>query len=198
MENLNLEKEFIRYSNIFIPDFENNKNFKIDIDSFLKEEMKTRTIAAPEAQGRALSSVSSKNKLFNFPWFYNFIIHLSPYIENSMNFFNLEGKNLKIKRAWVNKIFKGCKGTNHSHGVDNCDLVCIYYYSSPENSSQLILNNFKFFNVTDDLIPEELKYYIKVKTGDLVVHRPGTFHAVSEHKSDEPRICFVVELKIEK
>ncbi len=105
-------------------------------------------------------------------------------------------KNSKIlyTRMWMNKIYKNCSGKCHTHEGDN-DGTAIFYFNVPDNGSKLIILKNKIdSDVTEK--HKDISHYVDVKTGDLILHRKNVPHAVSEHMSDDPRICFIFDFKL--
>ncbi len=100
------------------------------------------------------------------------------------------GFEFDLKRTWANKMFKGSKVLPHTHDVisetgerntNDSRIVSIFYYQLPEGSSDLV------FMQDNEVVNAD------VKEGELVFHTKDILHAVTEHKSDIPRICLVFE-----
>ena len=106
--------------------------------------------------------------------------------------------------AWINEIEFGCSGKIHIHdekNLEQIDAVAIFYYKIPEKSSNFIIIDEKYFDkknldVSDYDFHE--KSSIKVNEGDLIIHAPKVLHGVSEHQSNDSRICFVFNFKFAK
>lgn len=117
--------------------------------------------------------------------------------------------SVTYKRSWANRLFKGGQGLCHNHvKLDNYmktmthytsdnfkpDLVAIFYVDVPENSSELVfIRNGKSDTYIEDY-PEIDRYHLKPKQGELVIHRPENYHAVSVHNSDLSRNVFVFDI----
>jgi hypothetical protein len=107
-------------------------------------------------------------------------------------------KSLEYKRSWVNKMFKYSQGLVHAHvhpdyKLPPVDFVAIFYLQVPEHGSDLIFVRDGEFNTLYLDYTETDRVHIKCSTGDLVVHSPYAYHAVSQHNSTIPRICLVFE-----
>ena len=95
-------------------------------------------------------------------------------------------------RAWTNKIFKGCSGNVHDHDP-NSHAMAVFYPLVPENSSDFGLVKDGWAHAKNHEIKPENIIWQNVKEGDLLFHETRAWHTVSEHKSDTPRIVFVIE-----
>ena len=118
------------------------------------------------------------------------------------------GTQVKFKRSWANRLYKGAQGkchqhvkvdqyiaelTDYSHVNFRPDIVGILYVDVPVNSSDLvIINNGREDTYATDYAEED-KFYIHPQQGELVMHLPDVWHAVSIHNSDLPRNCFVFD-----
>lgn len=118
------------------------------------------------------------------------------------------GTSVKFKRSWANRLMKGSHGRCHNHiKIDEYiamlteyqyenyqpDIVGIFYVDVPPDAAKLaLINNGKEYSDLA-LYPEEDRYYITPVNGELVMHRPEVWHAVTLHNSDLPRNCFVFD-----
>jgi hypothetical protein len=173
----------------------NNILLKQDIiDTFNKIQILKNGSNSEEKLGKGYSTCGLGNyyvtNLKNITPLLNYIskIILKEFYNNT--------KNTKIfyDRMWINKIYKNCSGKCHTHEGSN-DGSAIFYFDVPENGSKLIILK----NKIDSAVTEkhkDMSYYVDVKTGDLILHRKNVPHAVSEHMSDNPRICFVFDFKL--
>lgn len=116
---------------------------------------------------------------------------------------------VNYKRSWANRLLKDGHGLCHNHVKLDAymsemtdytnenfkpDAVAIFYVDVPENSSDLVfIRNGKDNTYIEDY-PEIDRYYLKPKQGELVIHRPENYHAVSVHNSDLPRNVFVFDI----
>ena len=107
-------------------------------------------------------------------------------------------KEVKISRAWANKMYKGSSGLCHNH-ISNKEYsgVAIFYVSVPEGSSDIVFVDGGVNNTPLSEYPEDVKEYVKLKDGDLLIHESDSPHAVTEHKSDDPRMCIVLDFCFE-
>lgn len=107
-----------------------------------------------------------------------------------------------VTRSWINRMDMGSQGRCHNHMGKNVpgleqtpDLVAIFYLNNPENGSKLILVEDGVAGELPSEMSESRKTYITPLTGSLIMHTADIWHAVSEHRSTVPRICFVYHLK---
>lgn len=99
---------------------------------------------------------------------------------------------VRINRCWTNKIWKGCSGNVHDHDPES-DAIAVFYPLAPGNSADLGLVRNTRNHATNDEIKEGDVVWQNIKEGDLVLHETRTWHTVSEHKDEHPRIVFVLE-----
>ena len=109
---------------------------------------------------------------------------------------------VKILKSWMNRMDTGSQGRCHNHiSLDNSeptpDLVGIFYVTNPLDGSDLVLVNNGRAGALHSEFEESDKFYISPKTGELILHQAGIWHAVTEQKSKECRICFVYHFQIE-
>lgn len=118
------------------------------------------------------------------------------------------GTGVKFKRSWANRLFKGAQGKCHQHvKVDQyiaeltdynyenfCpDIVGILYVDVPPDSSNLaIINNGKENTRASDYAEDD-KYYISPVEGELILHLPDVWHAITIHNSELPRNVYVFD-----
>jgi hypothetical protein len=150
-----------------------------------------------EAKGRTKSTGAYPNHLLKVGKFRETFESLI--ISYATVYASLIGKisnKIIISRVWANEIYKGTSGLVHNH-LD-CDGIAVFYYKAPKNSSHFVIVHSE---ITKGLDIENYslyeKSYIKVEDGDLILHDSKTYHGVSEHLSDESRICFVFNFKIQ-
>lgn len=162
---------------------------------FTKKEIINEKCEVPEKIGKGYSTIRFGNhyvtSLKNISPLLNYI---SKFILD--NYYKEKDANKKIlfTRMWLNKIYKNCSGKCHVHGTKNYSAgTAIFYFNAPQNGSKLIILK---ENIGDEKVTKTHKnitHYIEVKSGDLIVHTQDAPHAVSEHLSDEPRICLVLD-----
>jgi hypothetical protein len=119
------------------------------------------------------------------------------------------GNEVQFKRSWSNRMFKGDFGKCHKHTkLDlylrentnfsetdfRADAVAIFYADVPENSSNLVFIKDGKENTLIDDYPKEQQHWLQPIQGELVIHSPEVWHAVSVHKSDLPRNVFVFDV----
>jgi hypothetical protein len=116
---------------------------------------------------------------------------------------------VSYKRAWANRMFKGSQGKCHRHveldsymaeytdlSSENfrADIVAIFYLDVPENSSNLVFIRDGQPDTLHSIYNEEDKWYLKPVAGELVLHKPDVWHAVTEHGNDLPRNVLVFDV----
>jgi hypothetical protein len=171
-----------------------------EIFNFIKSKYPKQISNTSESHGgKSESSVGCKISIENIPslqplmvWVGAQIMNAAPYITN----FN--PSSFVYTRTWVNKMYKGCSGRAHSHGQTKFDNrgVAIFYLQVPKNSSDLVFlkgSNDKFKLVEDYFNENQEIIYANIREGELLFHDNGIMHAITEHKSDIPRICLVFD-----
>jgi Putative 2OG-Fe(II) oxygenase len=114
----------------------------------------------------------------------------------------LQVDKVTILKSWMNRMDFGSQGRCHNHiSLDGSeptpDLVGIFYVNNPKNGSNLVLIKDGIPGALHSEFEEFNKFYITPKTGDLILHRPGIWHAVTEQNSNESRICFVYHFSVD-
>ena len=133
--------------------------------------------------------------------------------EQFLNFKDVLGvkkpaNDIVYKRAWANRILRGGQGKCHRHvefdmflaefkdlTSENfrADAVGIFYIDVPENSSNLVFIKDGLPDTVHTEFKEENKWYLNPREGELIIHSPVSWHAVTEHHSDLPRNCIVFD-----
>jgi len=121
---------------------------------------------------------------------------------------NKLGTSVSYKRAWTNRMVKGSQGKCHRHieldsymaeytdlSSENfrADVVAIFYLDVPENSSNLVFIKNGIPDTLHTIYDEKDKWYLQPIEGELVLHKPDVWHAVTEHHNDLPRNCIVFD-----
>ena len=108
------------------------------------------------------------------------------------NYYNNKVKKILYKRIWVNIMFKECHVKCHVHDGES-EGTAIFYYDVPENGSQLLImkEDIGLKEVTEEY--KDITEYVKVESGDLIIHPNNVPHAVSKHMNSNPRICVVFD-----
>lgn len=134
--------------------------------------------------------------------------------------YGIDGTGIEITRSWMNKMNYKSQGRCHQHmgldqesyqpikmnsgdapttynyGLDETpDLVAIFYVTNQSEGASLVVVKEGVFGTLPSDMEESNKHCILPKSGDLIIHRPEVWHAVSEHLSHIPRICFAFHLK---
>jgi hypothetical protein len=110
---------------------------------------------------------------------------------------NQFAKDIQFTKSWCNKMYKGSEGLFHNHFYHEIkpDFVAIFYIQAEGDCANLVFyQDAKLHSHYYDY-DENKMVKICSKSGMLVVHSPEIPHAVTEHKSDIPRICLVFEGK---
>lgn len=120
-----------------------------------------------------------------------------------------EVKSVYYKRSWANRLFRSGQGLCHNHvqldgymkemtNLDDKgfrpDAVAIFYVDVPEGSSDLVMVNNGAADTYLEDYEESDKYHLKPKEGEMIIHSPDVWHAVSVHNSDLPRNVFVFDI----
>jgi hypothetical protein len=108
-----------------------------------------------------------------------------------------------VTRSWINRMELGSQGRCHNHVGKNTpglektpDLVAIFYLNNSYDGSKLIIVSDGVSGELPSEMSENRKTYITPSTGSLIMHDADVWHAVSEHRSTVPRICFVYHLEV--
>lgn len=120
-----------------------------------------------------------------------------------------EGNSVYYKRTWTNRLFKGGSGMCHRHvsmdpymkkmtnfSEENFrpSAVAIFYADVPEGSSNLVFIRDGANDTYIQNYKEEDTYWLQPVQGELVIHSPEIWHAVSVHQSDLPRNVYVFDI----
>jgi hypothetical protein len=119
-----------------------------------------------------------------------------------------KGNDVRFKRSWTNRLLKGGYGLCHNHTkIDNYmemsgysstdfrpDVVSIFYADVPENSSNLVFIKDGAPDTRIEEYPTERQHWLQPIDGELVMHSPEVWHAVSTHMSEIPRNVFVFDI----
>ena len=108
-----------------------------------------------------------------------------------------DSTNIMFNHMWANIQFKDSEIRCHTHykkhQIKNPTGVGIFYVNAPVNSGEFVVIKNGVFGTTIDEYKENECEFIKVKSGDLIIHDSLTPHAVSKHSNDEPRVCIVFD-----
>ena len=170
-----------------------------------------RGFKADSQMGNGLTSVGNDYlALINLPGSAKLVKWVAEQMLSAKEIFkiNKTESSVKFKRSWANRLFKGAQGkchqhikvdqyiselTDYSHVNFRPDIVGIFYAVVPEGSASLaVINNGREDTVAADY-PEEEKYYIHPVAGELVLHLPDVWHAVTLHNSESPRDVYVFD-----
>ena len=181
--------------------FEGRDKVKKTIDSVF-DSFDIKNSTATEAYNGGMTTVKN-TKQFPIDKLLDFKNHdlgrwILKHISIGAKELGIKNKNyneFKFVRSWMNRTLKGSHGAAHKHNTV-CDMVCIFYYEAPENSSDLVFINDVLSTMnTDryDMFPENKRFHLKPKPGMFVCHDPDIPHAISTHNNDLPRTVIVFE-----
>ena len=177
-----------------------------ELDNAVKDFlMKFYTENVPEKVGRGKCTVGFLQEYIKVKEFVKLSEIISEKILEAKFIFSKNDSDFIVyTNAWINEVYKGSSGKIHSHESTyphSIDGVAIFYYKVPEKGSHFIVvdeNCFKEENLHVEDYTFHEKSNLKVHTGDLIIHDSNLLHGVSEHQSDESRICFVFNFKFAK
>jgi hypothetical protein len=174
------------------------KSLKNSIDDLFNSDIVlTYGSQSPEQVGKAYSTCSLDDTLiFNLEDISSLLDYVADIILKTFYFDYALKEKIVYTRIWANKIYENCSGECHIHDGNN-DGTAIFYYDVPENSSELIILKESICGLVDNS-HKNISHYIKVKTGDLIIHEKHVPHAVSKHLNVRPRICFIFDFCLAK
>ena len=112
---------------------------------------------------------------------------------------NIPAIDVTITRSWMNRMYKGSRGKAHNHMAAETfttpTIVAVFYVENTVNGSSLVIVKDGVHGLLPEEFPNENKHFIMTMPGDLIMHPPGLYHAVSLHDADEPRICFAFHIE---
>jgi hypothetical protein len=110
----------------------------------------------------------------------------------------IEIKSVEVLKTWCNRIFRGVKGMPHNHWGETCvaEKVLILYYQVPVKSSDFVIIDSKEQLQSYEMYDKDRLHFIPVRPGMAILHDINMMHAFTEHNSDDPRTCFVFDIKI--
>jgi hypothetical protein len=149
---------------------------------------------------------TSSNSFFSFPesdkllnWVTQKVIEIAP----DVGFVDCTSVDLTID--WMNIMYKGSFGNCHTHDDEHepdttRKVVAIFYLQAPEHSSDLLVikntRDYSSMGVSPFTISADEIFPISVSTGDLLIHKVDMPHAIGKHSSDTPRVCLVMEFRL--
>jgi hypothetical protein len=202
MKTLNVFGYTVLHAHCNNTEFYTNDDFVFGIQTvFDLAELKTRNVETPNLLLEG-SGLTTEVIPYLGPANLSGSADLNNWIKQECaEFFNVDIKRIKLSASWMNKLNYGSQGRCHNHegsetlGPDPT-AVAIFYQNNPINGSDLIfIQNGEVGKYHSDYLEYE-KLRLSPQTGDLVVHDPTLWHAISEHKSDEPRICLVYHIDV--
>jgi hypothetical protein len=148
-----------------------------------------------EQQGNAISSVGSDFNILHLEQTYNLASWIISQILEIDEYKSKGSTTIDFIRHWANRIYEGCSGLCHTH-TRNVDGVAIFYLDVPDGGSNLVIINNGEENSNYLNYDEKDRHHIGVESGTLLIHKPDVPHAVSIHKSKDPRTCLIFEFII--
>jgi hypothetical protein len=202
MKTLNAFGHKVLHAHCTIPELYTNDDFVFGIQTvFELAELKTRNI---ESLNLLLEGKGLTTEVIPYlgPANLSGSADLNKWIKQECaEFFNVDAKRVKISTSWMNKLNYGSQGRCHNHegsetlGPDPT-AVAIFYQTNPVNGSDLIFIQDGEYGKYHTDYPEYEKLYFTPTTGDLIVHDPSMWHAIGEHRSEEPRICLIYHIDV--
>ena len=157
-------------------------------------------VEAAEQRGKALTTVSDPYRsVRTLGGYYPLMSCLYPYFLNARRFITKKQGMMTFGRSWVNYMYKGCSGVSHTHNGHlslYAEMVGIFYLSVPPGSGDLVILETDIQNLTPDEVIQGGKIHIPPQPYSLIIHGKDVNHAISEHGSEEERICIIVEALI--
>ena len=196
-------------------------NFKVvkthcdNKDLYTNKELKksyTRVFELPEIRDRYRGAVwdshdgegeSTEGNIFLAPDILPGCSELIDWIKNQCvnalnDIWKIPAIDVKITRSWMNRMYKGSRGKAHNHmastAFDTPTIVAVFYVENTMNGSSLIIVKDGVHGLLPEEFQNENKQFITTMPGDLVMHEPELYHAVSLHAAEEPRVCFAFHM----
>ena len=184
-----------------------------NVFNFPKIQNRDRTLKGDSHKGAGLTTVSETYlSLVHLPGFNNLTSWITEQFLLAKEPLGLDKKGNEVyyKRSWANRLFFGGHGLCHNHTkVDNYisnltdytnvnfkpDAVGIFYVDVPENSSNLVFIKDGRPETWIEDYKKEDTYWLQTVEGELVIHSPELFHAVSTHNNNLPRNVFVFDIE---
>lgn len=145
-----------------------------------------------EMIGHGRSTISTPNSINSLPGMDFLLKSVKDCIRELDPSKTKEKYEIVFENIWTNRNFKGSTVKVHRH-PESLENVCIFYIDVPEEGcADLVVLEKGVTQTPLSDYPEDTKIYINVSKGDLIIHKPNVLHAVSEHKSDYPRTCIIL------
>lgn len=169
---------------------------------FEKVKKSKSCVTAYETDGSAISTVVMQNKdlmlinLKNITPLINYISHII-----LIKFFqkNPQENLIIFNKMWMNMSFLNSSVNCHVHDQKHLNSgTAIFYFNVPKNGSELIILEKNIGNNSVAQHHKKISHYIKVMTGDLVIHSSEVPHATSKNMCNEPRICLVFDFVLKE
>lgn len=190
-----------------------NQELTTTINQIFNSELvqkRTRNESGDSHKGAGLTTVGQPYGLIHYSGATKMVDWVTEQLLLAKEHLGLADKGNKVyyKRSWANRLFRDGYGLCHRHiKVDEYmksygykeenfkpDAVAILYVDVPEGSSNLVICREGNDYVPIDNFKEEDMYWLKPVEGELVIHSPEIWHAVSVHESDLPRNVFVFDI----
>lgn len=113
---------------------------------------------------------------------------------------NIAATDVIVTRSWMNRMNRGSKGKCHKHSGSDAyaapTIVGIFYVSNSDNGASLVIIKDGIHGLLHERFSDENKRFLNTMPGDLIIHDSETYHAISSHDADDPRICFVFHFDV--
>lgn len=176
-----------------------------------KISMRERFKPGDSLTGNGLTSVGQPYQLIDMPGTKKFFEWLTKSFLDAQQHLNISGDytDIQYKRSWANRMFKGGSGMCHCHVAVDPYLksmtnfkeenfkpmaVGIFYADVPEGSSNLVFIKDGKESTYIQNYKQEDTHWLQPVQGELVIHAPEVWHAVSVHNSDLPRNVYVFDI----
>lgn len=170
-----------------------------DIVEYLMRS-ENKFVAHPDTRGGQIctTDLSADLKQDTIDGVRRLIDHLQTTALDYVHLYSATATNLEFSYYWINLTFKGCEIRNHTDkNLDHSKrLVITFYPRAPKNGAELTFIHSSSGGewVSDCDTKDQVK--INIDQGDMVILDTYALHAVSEHRTDEPRMCIAVEFII--
>jgi len=180
-------------------DIEFNNNLTSILEDFAKNQP-----PCEESSGYSITTCSDDSIFFKIDYKKYIMDCFYEVLKKYFVEINAVAKQALIKRVWCNRVFSGTSVKPHYHYDTNLenfeknslDLVAIFYYECPENSSIItFIDSDKILDSCDSYDPTK-KTNLVLEEGTFIVHPNDLIHSVSEFNSEKHRTCFVFDIKL--
>jgi len=133
----------------------------------------------------------------------NILVNVENYMYNILNV--KKDINFYITNSWCMKHNKNDKADSHFH--DNCIISGVYYFETPKNCGNLVLerNRHRNYLINPTIILDIKNYndynsdffYVEVTEGKLILFPSHQIHSTEKNTSDKNRYCLAFNVFFE-